>query len=99
MFQCQIIKISKIILALLIVLIIGNTLSIMVTLFCHAIAAIINLILGIFYIIGNTLKDNMIFLAIWIIVLSKISMLPLKNIAYRSIVIIINPDEECLICF
>ena len=95
----KIIKFGKIVLAVMIIALAGNTLSIAIAVLIHLITAIIKLLYGIFLILGNTLKENMLFLALWIIVLSKIKMMPLKNVVYRSIVRIINPNEECLICF
>jgi len=83
---------------IVILLIVGNTISILISTAGKFIIVFANFFLGIFVYVGELFKRNMLAFALWIVILSKIRKISLSSIAYNSILKIINKKEECSIC-
>lgn len=76
----------------------GNTVSLLVCLVGRILLTLSGFGLELFFLTGDILKQNIIVLALWIIILSKIRKLPLQGILYNSVLKLIDHTGDCSIC-
>jgi len=80
----------KLITMIIILAIAGNTISIVICTTGKFIVFFVNFLQAIFLHVAELFKKNILLFALWIIVLSKIRKIPLKLLAYKSIIKLID---------
>jgi hypothetical protein len=88
----------KLIAMIIILAIVGNTISIAICTAGKLIVFFAIFLQTIFVNVGELFKKNILLFALWIVVLSKIRKIPLKILAYKSIIKLIDGKAECSIC-
>ena len=78
------------ILAVLLLLFIGLSISAVVEYVLTVISLGVRLALDIFYLIGGTLKEHMFLIAVWIMMFGVFKKISLKRLTYKSLLHIIS---------
>ena len=96
--KTQILQVLRICVMVLIIICIGNTISLLSYVVGRVLVACIECGITLFIGFANILKDNILVLSMWIMVFSQLKNQSIWEVMYRAIAPLIWGNHQCSIC-